>query len=111
MATTPDALTSKQRQVYSLLGKGLTTNQIAERMQVTPQAISLHVRKMREKGIQPPSGPASVSTGEPATRNGGEDLDVMVREALERRLDEIDVQRNALDQQAEKYRLVLEALT
>lgn len=109
--TSSNDLTPKQRQVYELLEKGLSPNTIAERLKVTPQAISLHMRNMREKGISLPNGQMPVSTAPAATGDGSEDLDAMVRSALERRLEQIDIQRVDLDQQAEKYRLALEALT
>jgi hypothetical protein len=112
---TLDTLTPKQREVYDLLAQGLDMNRIAERWKVTPQAIHLHVRNIREKGIQLPSGqaePPPVSTAPAATTDGaaGEDLDARLRAAIEDRLTEIDADLDQLHKQADKYRVALAAL-
>lgn len=140
MADTHTGLTPKQAQVYTMLQEGLNVKEIAARMKVTPSAISLHLRKMHDRGVelpgitfrarrkapakpvrpgvQPPSGQAEqppVSTAQPAATNDGAadngDLDAMVRNALEARLGEIDREREDLAAQEEKYRTALAALT
>lgn len=137
MADTHTGLTPKQAQVYTMLQEGLNVKEIAARMKVTPSAISLHLRKMHDRGVelpgirlrprrkardrrgvQPPSGQAEqppVSTAQPAATNDGAadngNLDTMVRNALEARLYDIEREREELAAQEEKYRTALAALT
>lgn len=99
MADTQSDLTPKQARVYEMLQEGLNVKEIAARMKVTPSAVSLHLRKMHDRGVelpgirfrprrkvrdrgepkrspsvQPPSGQAEqppVSTAQPAATNHG----------------------------------------